>query len=197
MLKITTHSKKHKMAGMFSLNTSTIENTFCQSMRKCEDTICHGCYAYSQTRRYKALELNNIANGTELSTTKIMPIYVPFTMFRFNSFGELINELHLENLIIIVKANPHCTFALWSKRRDIVKAVFTRIKKPVNMILIYSSPIKNVVSKKPVKFDKVFTVFTRPFIRDNGTSINCQQSCFACRICYTKNEIVNISESIR
>ena len=197
MMKITEHSPNHKMAGMYSLNTSTIENKFCQSMRSCKGSICQGCYAYNQTKRYPKLENKMIENSRILSTEKIVPMFINYNTFRFNAFGELINELHLENLIAIVKHNPHCTFALWSKRSDIIKNVFDKVKKPSNLILIYSSPVKNVIAKKPKHFNKVFTVFTRPFIRENNTAINCMQKCSECLICYSKNKIVNISESIR
>ena len=187
MLKITQHSKNHKMAGMFSLNTSTRKNPFCMKMRECKSSVCSSCYAYVQTARYKSLENVLVENSEILSTTDITPIYLPYTVFRFNSFGELINEKHLENIVKIVNANPHCTFTLWTKRLNIVSSVLDRIGKPSNMILIYSSPEKNVVADTDNKYiDKVFTVFSKKASVD--VEINCAQSCMLCRKCYDKND---------
>ena len=197
MLKITQHSKKHKMAGMFSLNTSTRKNDFCMKMRECKSSVCSSCYAYTQTGRYKRLENVLVENSEILSTTDITPIYLPYTVFRFNSFGELINEKHLENLVKVVNANSHCTFTLWTKRLNIVSSVLDRIGKPTNMILIYSSPEKNVVADIDNKYiDKVFTVFSKK--ESAGVEINCAQSCMACRKCYDKNDSTRfINELLR
>ena len=49
---------------------------------------------------------------------------------RFHSHGELINETHLINLVNIALHNPHCNFALWTKRFDIISKYFKKNKKP-------------------------------------------------------------------
>jgi hypothetical protein len=94
--------------------------------------------------------------------------------------------------LAIAEANPATTFAMWTKRLDIVKPV-----RMDNFIYVYSSPQKNVVAPLPKGFDKVFTVFSKPFIRENGVGINCQQSCAACLLCYTRNDIVYVNEALR
>ena len=59
--------------------------------------------------------------------------------FRFNAHGELINLTHLENLVRIAKKNPHCNFALWTKRNDLIVKYFKTRDKPKNFILVYSN----------------------------------------------------------
>lgn len=199
MLKITSHRKTHKMAGMFSLNTSTRKNEFCQKMRGCGDSICKSCYAYPATGRFKNLENVLEENGNILSTTDIAPMYVPYSVFRFNSFGELVNEKHLENLLKIVNANPHCTFTLWTKRLDIAGDVLDRMGKPDNFILIYSSPVKNVCASPELKYvDKIFTVYSKPYLAKNDVEINCKQRCIECLKCYNKADKTRfINEELR
>lgn len=59
------------------------------------------------------------------------------SIVRFHSFGELLNMIHLNNFVRIAKALPKTTFALWSKRIDLIKKLKD---KPKNLILIYSTP---------------------------------------------------------
>ena len=51
---------------------------------------------------------------------------------RYNKFT------HIENYCRIAEHNPHCIFALWTKRTDIIKPFFDSGDKPKNLIIIYS-----------------------------------------------------------
>ena len=102
-----------------------------------------------------------LENNSKLLSTNIIDIdFLPTIYniyFRFNSHGELINEIHLINLINIVNKNKHCNFALWTKRNDIIKKYFDKNNKPDNLILIYSnSKLNNPMNKPPKYFNKTF-----------------------------------------
>ena len=117
--------------------------------------------------------------------------------FRFNSYGELINELHYINLVKICIKNPKTTFALWTKRLDIIKGFNT----PDNLILIYSNPNINIRNSIwiPKGFDKMFIVYTKEYLKDMPESfINCGgRDCLGCLKCYTKNDIKIIKEKLK
>ena len=199
MLHVT---KKHKgkMSGMISLSTSTRDNPFCQAMQK-TDAICRKCFAKNCERFYgdKSMPLEERVvqswkkNGEILSTEKNVSLLVNASYFRFHSFGELINKQHADNFFSIARQNPDTTFTLWTKRPNLVDVV----KKPNNMILIYSSPEVNVVSELPDGFDKVFTVFGYKFVEENNIQINCENHCLSCRKCYTHNDIIHIYEKMK
>jgi|SRR5271157_55697 len=200
MLHVTKHverkGKQNKMGGMTSINTSTVHNPFCQMMRQTKRNVCASCYAHTQESfRKKVVSPLYFSNSMLLSGVLLKDSEMPTiksSHCRFNSFGEIFNLTHFQNLLNIAMANPQVTFALWTKRLDIVKPVLLP-----NLIYVYSSPQKNVVSNLPKGFDKVFTVFSKPFIRENNVDINCELHCATCLKCYTHNGIVNINEALR
>tara|TARA_R100000808_G_C2134551_1_gene143081 strand:+ start:110 stop:571 length:462 start_codon:yes stop_codon:yes gene_type:complete len=114
---------------------------------------------------------------------KTLPI-CPNMVGRFSSHGELINSNHLENLINICLNQPMTTFTLWTKRKDIVNRVLKNIKKPKNLILVYSNPIINKLDVKlPKHFDKVFNN-----VKSKTNNVNCDSKCLDCMKCYTLGE---------
>ena len=119
-------------------------------------------------------------------------------IFRLQSHGDLINELHLKNLMAIVKANKWTTFALWTKRKNVIKEYFDKHTKPDNLILVYSNPLINKVIEakdKPTYFDKVFNNVDKDTLKDRQ---NCTgQQCFSCRRCYQKNNDNTIIEAVK
>ena len=102
---------------------------------------------------------------------------------RFHAHGELINHVHFINYLNIARDNPHCTFALWTKRKDIVWQVLDDDyhSKPSNLILVWSNPqVDKVVQSVPRHFDKVFNN-----VRHDPTPQNCTgQKCIECLRCY-------------
>ena len=197
-----------KMQGIRSISTNTLTNEFCKKMHASKNTliICGHCYSYEglEMARFpnqvKALQRNsNILGGKELTEKEIYQNYmVNDVIFRLQSHGDLINELHLKNLMAIVKANKWTTFALWTKRKNVIKKYFDSNKKPDNLILVYSNPLINKVieaDNRPQYFDKVFNNVDKDTLKDRQ---NCTgQQCITCRRCYIKSNDNTIIEAVK
>ena len=158
--------KLHISKGSFKLDkidnisTNTKTNEFCIKQHKNKNSICFKCYSFKGLDFRKNM-IPLLENNSKLLSTNIIDIdFLPIIYniyFRFNSHGELINEIHLINLINIVNKNKHCNFALWTKRNDIIKKYFDKNIKPDNLILIYSnSKLNNPMNKPPKYFNKTF-----------------------------------------
>jgi len=209
-LHLTTHKTrkgyKSKLDGFFSLNTSTLNNSFCVKMFSGNNTdlICRSCYAKTLEKRffYKTNKLD--INARILSESIMLWDYIPYypllSVLRVHSLGELINDIHFINILQIARKNPHCTVSIWTKRPDIVKRVFkSGYSKPKNLILIYSNPRVDAdfEIKPPEYFDKVFNNYTREYITKNNVDINCHKSCKDCMLCYTHNNVEQIKEIVK
>ena len=197
ILHITNHSGK--MVNIQSISTNNLDNDFCKRLSKCSKLICSKCYAN------KLLTLRpNVENKMDINSKLLSEALIPYRELpkfnalyvRFNSFGELINLIHLKNLIRICNNNKRTTFTLFTKRNNLIDKI---LNKPRNLILIYSNPIMNkVLTKLPNNFNKVFNVVDSDYIRDNQTLINCQKSCFTCLKCYnTRNREKIIIERLK
>ena len=196
-----------KLNGLQAINTDTVSNTFCQKMNSTGNSICTKCYSMnSLTRHRKNCRPAFMGNSELLSQSILQPSQIPFinqSYFRFHGHGELINMTHLINLVLIAKCNSHCTFALWTKRKDFIKKLFAKqhdisIPKgvPNNMILIYSNPkIDCVQIEPPVHFHKVFNnVSHGGYKNENCTG----QKCIECLACYKKDSgIDSIIERVK
>jgi hypothetical protein len=104
--------------------------------------------------------------------------------------SDISNNKNLENYVKICNFNKHTTFALWTKRKDIIKAYFDKHVKPKNLILVYSNPnIDKPILKTFGHFDKVFN----NVIKDNPqfkAIQNCTgQQCKDCLKCYKKSKL--------
>ncbi len=199
MIHITKHSKDRKMESMQSINVNPLTNRFCISSHK-NDMICKKCYAINQVKMYGGMVKPLQSNSDILSTYNLKISDVPVInaqVFRFNSFGELINETHYKNLIMIARLNPDTIFSLWTKRFKIVQKAQSKIAKPDNLILIHSSYKVNKEEELPDGFDKVFTVYDRWYASVHDVVINCQERCNECRICYSKSTTNSIHELIK
>jgi hypothetical protein len=186
-----------KLNGLQAINTDTVSNTFCQKMNSTGNSICTKCYSMnSLTRHRKNCRPAFMGNSELLSKSILQPSQIPFinqSYFRFHGHGELINMTHLINLVLIAKCNSHCTFALWTKRKDFINKLFKKqhdisIPKgvPNNMILVYSNPkIDCVQTEPPVHFHKVFNNVSKPVYQsiENCTG----QKCIECLACYKKD----------
>jgi hypothetical protein len=102
MIHITQHSGK--MLGINSISTNNNSNKFCKKMSKNPKTICSKCYANRLVKLRPSLENRLELNSLELSLNILHFKQIPTInalYFRFNSFGELINETHFRNLVNI------------------------------------------------------------------------------------------------
>ena len=186
-----------KMIGIPSLNTDTPSNKFCQGMYNStkENIICKECYSMSMLNTFRKNCRPKFTNNSKFLSSKIhareyLPP-CPSTTGRFHSHGELINSIHLENMLNICLNQPMTTFTLWTKRKNIVNKVLKNRDKPKNLILIYSNPyVDTIVEDVPKHFDKTFNnVSTEQDI------INCNGKCLDCMMCYTVgNKVKNIVE---
>ena len=195
-----------KMQGIKSISTNTLTNEFCQKMHASKNTliICGHCYSYEglEMARFpnqvKALQRNsNILGGKELTEKEVYQNYMfNDNIFRLQSHGDLINELHLNNLMAIVTANKWTTFALWTKRKDLIKKIMSMRDKPKNLILIYSNPNKSAIMYEvPEYFDKTFNNVLE---HENVEEQNCTgQKCKDCLACYKFNDVNVIVEKVK
>lgn len=194
MIHITKHTEGRKMEGMQSINTNSLTNKFCISSAK-KDMICKSCYSNRQLRMYDNMKEALQRNSILLSTTELKEApFINANIFRFNSFGELINMTHFRNLCFIASKNPGTTFALWTKRFKLIQSYFTKNSKPDNLLLVHSSYRVNHKEELPEGFDKVFTVYDRWYASVNEVIINCQSHCSTCQLCYTRNNVHSINE---
>ena len=184
VLKISTMTGK--LVEIPAINTNTLTNKFCQGMHTSSpQCICWDCYSYamlegSRKNCQPAWQLNSdILSGGLLGypLPQFNSLYV-----RFDGHGELINETHFINYLLITEHNPKSTFSLFTKRHKLVKRVLETRKKPQNLILVYSNPIVDrITDKKPQFFNKVFNTTTEKSTRDNCTG----KKCIECLACYT------------
>jgi hypothetical protein len=187
MLKISKMSGK--LEGLKALNTSPNQNEFCQRMQQNNQAVCSECFSQRMIDGYrKNCEPAWLNNGDILSQCILPDVTLPMinaAYFRYSAHGELINDNHFINLIHIAQRNPHCTFGLWTKRRDIVNRVLGEMSLPDNLIMIFSEPRINAKPRPaPAHFHKTFTVITD----DNPTPVNCGiKQCLSCLNCYSKD----------
>jgi hypothetical protein len=174
-----------KLKGISAINTNTVTNEFCQKMQK-GNNICKHCYSQAMlTGSRKNCQDSFQRNSDLLSSRALLPHEIPIinaAWFRFHGHGELINMQHFHNLCSIAFSNPQTTFALWTKRKDIVWDYHKHVSMPPkNLILIYSNPkLDTIMTEPPRVFDKVFnniTDKTRPALCTG-------QKCMDCLECY-------------
>jgi hypothetical protein len=183
-----------KMENICSVNVSSLQNEFCKQMSQQKNTVCGKCYSNRYSKLRPTLEKRILENSDLLSTRLLEPEEVPLfnaRYVRFNSFGEIINEIHYLNLIQIANSNPHTTFGLWTKRSNIVM----RYPKEPNIKYIFS-PLgleKPKLGLNVIKFfDKVFMVHKK-----DSSIINCKGKCIDCLLCYTDNDTKFIHEKLK
>ena len=196
---ITQASKTGKLAGINSINTSTLDNEFCIGMMNSNDEksiVCKKCYAGKLEKQYPSLHNAVLRNHILLSTTRLTQRQLPVinaSVFRIASVGEIVNLTHALNLIDIINYNPDTLFAWWTKRDNIIRKLLKLVKKPANLILVFSSSIVDKIENLPTHFDKVFTAHSK----NTDTSINCHGACMNCKLCYSHNDTVFINEIIK
>ena len=186
-----------KLVEIPAINTNTLTNKFCQKMHSsCEKCICWDCYSFAMLEGSRKNCQPAWQQNSEILSGGLLGYPLPqfnSLYVRFDGHGELINETHFINYLLIAQHNPKSTFSLFTKRKDIVKRVLdTREqillalvgleRKPKNLILVYSNPlVDRITDKIPYYFDKVFNTTTEKSTRDNCTG----RKCIECLACYT------------
>lgn len=199
-------TKEHtgKMEGMQSLSTCCQSNPNCEKFSKVEGSVCQKCYAMRMCKMYKnlapCLEKNaKVLSEVILDKSELPQINASF--FRFEAFGDLINETQVKNYFNICKLNEDTHFALWTKNPKLIQNVIDEgINKPSNLKIIVSSLFLNKVAEYDHMdfIDKVFTVFTKDYIDEHDIQINCgKKKCIDCRLCYKDNAVRYINEQVK
>lgn len=194
LLKITKHGGK--MQHINSLSTYKLCCDTCLSLKDNKKTICNKCYADKQLKLYKQLAPCLIYNTLLLKYTKLSARQLPVIndlYFRFESFSDLQNAQHLENLYKIAKYNSNTQFALWTKNFKLIK----QYKTPKNINIILSNiflnaclldeySAANMKKSTGAKNVKIFTVYDKKHI--NTVNFNCARHCIDCLKCYKKHD---------
>tara|TARA_S200002703_G_scaffold73912_1_gene63782 strand:- start:1611 stop:2312 length:702 start_codon:yes stop_codon:yes gene_type:complete len=202
-----------KLDKFKAIGTNTTKNKFCYDryvIAKKKNKlagkiidICGVCYSQESLTGFrkntqKALDKNQIFAEKLLTNTDLKQIYILQSNYRFDHHGELLTELcnekgeiikkfpkfnMIENYCRIAEYNPHCNFALWTKRKDIISRFFKDRVKPKNLILVYSNlTVDKVIYKIPKYFDKVFNNVNEDYLKEQQ---NCTgQKCIDCLRCY-------------
>ena len=178
-----------KLSGIGAINTDTTTNEFC-IRQKDTDTICGKCYSHKMLSTYRKSCVpafqHNSRLMSELIDWDLLPV-INQAYFRFNGHGELINVAHFQNIVNIARKNPHCNFALWTKRASIVRQFKEEL--PDNLILVFSNPAIDNVIGVPRGFHKVFNNVNK----DSDTAQNCTgKKCMDCLLCYRKDSVTDV-----
>ena len=190
-----------KMSGMASISTACICNHHCTDHRNVKGSICEHCFAERSFRMYNDGFERCFVNNYEILTkveipVELMPV-LNYSIFRIESFGDIDNEIQAKNYWNLITANPYTQFGWWTKNYGIVEKVFDKFGKPSNVKLIISSIMLNKeydISKFHYA-DKVFTVYSKDYIKENNININCGgNQCITCQRCYRDNEYIYIRE---
>ena len=187
-----------KLKGIPALNTSPLNNEFCEAMSKKKDSICGSCYSINMLKTFRKMCDAPFQKYGEFLSKKVHPSeYLPkppnALYVRFSAHGELINLNHTINLFKICGLSPNTTFTLWTKRKGLVWKAIKQIGKPSNLILIHSASALDVETTVPKYFDKVFIVQTK-----KNDKTNCFGGCIDCLKCYTKTDTTtHIYEEIK
>jgi len=193
-----------KMEGMQSLSTSCLMNPACLARMKDPDSICSKCFAAAMHKRYSALGLR-LAHNTQALSEKLYSInelpIVNAAFFRLESFGDLVSVTQAQNYLRLCERNPWTRFALWTKNPGyLARAIELEGSKPDNLSVILSSPYMNTTcdAGRWDFVDKTFTVWTKDAINAQNVQINCgSRKCLDCMLCYTKNDVTAINESLK
>ena len=190
-----------KMEGMASLSTACICNERCIARHKIEGSVCEKCFAERMFRRYGQAFEDCFVRNSEILTSVVIPYelmpVLNYCIFRYESLGDVANEIQAENYRRLAVMNPYVTFGWWTKNYDIVEKVFNKNGKPNNVMLIMSSYMLNEQFKLEdyPYADKIFTVYTKEYAEENNIEINCGgNKCLTCQECYRFGMVDYINE---
>ena len=199
-IHITVHSDGTKMEGIVSINTDKGCNKDCEEMAKVKGSICEKCYAETLLKMRKGLREHCTRNYAIMNLGVLDKQDLPTLhddIARGESFGDAGSVFAAINMIQIAKKNKGTVLSAWTKKAKYYNPAFEAMKKPSNMVMVYSSPMLNTeVKAECVPFaDKIFTVY------NDGTPSNCAGiKCRNCMKCYgkkAKKTEVYIREKLR
>ena len=210
---ITITEHQGKMILIPSISTNKKMNAHCMQMAESgnPDCICTHCYVDRTMKMYPRLN-DSLTNNTNVLTSReltdseitlISNFFLNVSIARFESFGDLNNEIQLINYVRIATKSKHTKFALYTKQYSIVRQFFESGKRfPSNLTLILSSPlIDHVLSDTIVNELKKYhsRVITFTVTRDKANPfINCgTRRCVECRNCYDSRSPKNVIEYIK
>lgn len=196
-----------KMRGMHSLSSSCLCNAHCLKRIKRKNLICAYCYAAAMHKNYKDLA-RKLRKNTSILTMAIIPVetwpVIFDEIFRLEAFGDINNEIQQINYFNFCYGNPNTIFAQWTKNPWIIdKVIKAGHEKPKNLIIIFSDPRIDAMPPEKILerfpfIDKIFSVYTREYAKENGIEINCgARNCNKCRACYSLNGPVFIRELLK
>ncbi len=195
-----------KMKGLFSINTSPLDNELCSlrakkavSAEELEEypIVCRECYSRRYFRFRTTNNVRGIANGQILNSKlfevtewpKIQKQDFPFG--RIEAFGDTKSWIQQANYFQLAKRNPRIQFGDWTKNPwFITEAIDHGFEPPQNVEIVLSSLHENKPDD-PLKYPfikKVFTVYSLAWLlknKKNQEFINCGgRSCLKCGKCY-------------
>ena len=152
-----------KLQGFKAINTNTLTNEFCMKMSSSglDEIICTKCYSVEMLNGLRKSCVPSWQANSDILSNGLIPKHM------------------LHN---IINHNPHCTFAMWTKRKNLVYKFYDNHEKPSNLILIYSNPtIDKVMTDPPRLFDRTFNNVSK----NSEVDQNCTgQKCKDCLLCY-------------
>ena len=183
-----------KLYGVWAVSTAVTKNPLCQARRKCPDMICAHCYAATGLKLRPSVRKCYEKNADILTTVLIPEEDMPYLdsptgYFRFESHGDLINEIQVVNYFRMASANPQMKCALWTKNPWIIRSAMANygLTKPANLVIIGSSYYTDkAMQYSAYEFiEKVFTVYEKATAEREGIEINCGgRKCAECGRCY-------------
>lgn len=210
-LNVTKHGGK--MEGIPSISTNKYTNENCQKLMNStnQNLICKSCFVDKVARMYKDVEIA-LQHNSDILTKRILTkeeikefskAFINNIIVRFESFGDLNNEIQLINYNNIAKACKYTKFALWTKHFSIVREYLKKGNKLAsNITLVLSSPfLDRELNKQFVdafkKYHKRTITFT--VTKDkNNPNINCGgRKCLTCRNCYDSKNPKDVIELIK
>lgn len=199
-----------KMQDVLALGTSCKLNPHCKMNQKIKGSICEWCYAENmrRTTAYKQA-FNTYVLCTYLFPENQIP-YINRTMFRFESFADLLNDIQLRNYINIAAKNNHVECGIFTKRPAFLYNTLFKYYaglKPENLNVIVSSLYLNVIADYKGRFmladgrdmiNHIFTVFTADYALKHNIVIHCGTSiCINCRRCYSSDTEFYVNEIVK
>ena len=195
-----------KMKGLFSINTSPLDNELCASRAKkpvspeeLEEypVVCRECYSRRYFRFRSTNNVRGVVNGQKLNDriyeiSEWPLVYKKdFPYGRIEAFGDTKSWIQQANYFQLAKRNSDIQFGDWTKNPWFIsEAISHGFQIPSNVEIVLSSLHENRPDD-PSKYPfvrKVFTVYSLAWLLKNGKSqefINCGgRNCLKCGKCY-------------